>query len=68
MRISAADGHQTALKTLGVAGQPPVLFIPALGVPISYYELFLGELADAGDTVLGLELRGMPNSSITDWL
>jgi len=66
VRIAAADGHQTALEVFGLAGQPPVLFIPALGVPISYYELFLGELADAGHTVHGLELRGMPNSSITN--
>jgi len=66
VRITAADGHETSLEVFGVAGQRPVLFIPALGVPISYYELFLGELADAGNTVHGLELRGMPNSSITN--
>ena len=66
MRITAADGHQTALEVFGVAGQPPVLSIPALGVPISYYQPFLAALADEGFHAHGLELRGMPHSSITN--
>ena len=43
-----------------------MLFLPALGVPISYYRPFLELWAAAGYRVFGLELRGMPHSSITN--
>lgn len=64
IEVRAADGHVTQLEVFGDG--PPMLFLPGLGVPISYYERFLGELAAAGYGVYGLELRGMPHSSITN--
>src|SRR5437762_10540909 len=66
MRITADDGHETELEVFGVAGTPTALFLPALGVPISYYQPFLTALADSGLRVHALELRGMPQSSITN--
>lgn len=62
--VRAADGHVTRLEVLGSLGDPVVLFLPGLGVPISYYRPFLQLWADAGYHVHGLELRGMPHSSI----
>jgi predicted alpha/beta hydrolase len=64
IEVHAADGHVTQLEVFGDG--PPLLFLPGLGVPISYYEPFLAELAEAGYRVHGLELRGMPHSSITN--
>lgn len=66
VRVEAADGHVTQLEVFGAAGAPAVLFLPGLGVPISYYRPFLGLWAAAGYQMFGLELRGMPHSSITD--
>ena len=66
MRVTAADGHETELEVFGSAADPALLFLPALGVPISYYEPFLAQLASVGFHVHGLELRGMPHSSITN--
>jgi predicted alpha/beta hydrolase len=66
IEVSAADGHTTQLEVFGSADSPAALFLPGLGVPISYYEPFLAELASAGLCVYGLELRGMPHSSITN--
>lgn len=66
LEVRAADGHVTRLEVFGAAGDPAVLFLPGLGVPISYYRPFLSLWAAAGYRVHGLELRGMPHSSITD--
>ena len=66
MRITAADGHETELEVIGSAADPALLFLPALGVPVSYYEPVLALLSAPGYHVHGLELRGMPNSSITN--
>ena len=64
IEVRAADGHVTRLEVFGTAGSPGVLFLPGLGVPISYYRPFLRLWAEAGYHVHGLELRGMPHSSI----
>lgn len=66
VRITAADGHETALEIFGSSSDSALLFLPALGVPISYYQPFLSQLASAGFHVHGLELRGMTQSSITN--
>ena len=42
---------------------PPVVFLPALGVPISYYQPFLMDWAGRGRQVFAVELRGMPRTS-----
>jgi predicted alpha/beta hydrolase len=43
-----------------------VVFLPALGVPLSYYRRFLETWAARGRQVLGVELRGGPQSPIPD--
>lgn len=66
IEVRAADGHVTRLEVFGSPADPAVLFLPGLGVPISYYRPFLELWANAGYHVHGLELRGMPLSSITN--
>ncbi|WP_181058193.1 MULTISPECIES: alpha/beta fold hydrolase [unclassified Pseudoclavibacter] len=39
---------------------PPILFIPALGVPVNYYSRMLSAWAGDGRHIIALELRGMP--------
>ncbi|WP_161972352.1 alpha/beta fold hydrolase [Glaciihabitans arcticus] len=63
--ISSSDGASTVVEVYGNSG-PSVLFLPGLGVPISYFAPFLTEWADRGFTIYALELRGMPLSSTTD--
>lgn len=43
-----------------------VVFLPALGVPISYYRPMFEHWAERGRHLLGVELRGMPQSPVTD--
>lgn len=45
---------------------PTVVFLPALGVPLSYYGRFLASWADRGRHVLGVELRGGPQSPVAN--
>jgi predicted alpha/beta hydrolase len=63
--VTARDGATTVVEAFGSAGEA-VLFLPALGVPLHYYRPLLGEWAQRGYRVFGLELRGMPQSSTTD--
>jgi predicted alpha/beta hydrolase len=43
-----------------------VVFLPALGVPLSYYRRFLEHWAGRGRHVFGMELRGGPQSPVAD--
>jgi predicted alpha/beta hydrolase len=63
--IQSADGATTVVEAYGDSGEP-VLFLPALGVPLHYYRPLLTGWASLGYRVFGLELRGMPQSSTTD--
>lgn len=38
----------------------PVLFVPALGVPLGYYSRMLSAWAGSGRRIVAVELRGMP--------
>ncbi|MBM2614323.1 alpha/beta fold hydrolase [Actinoplanes sp. LDG1-06] len=66
--VRAADGH-----TIGYQVRPPsgdtdgattVVFLPALGVPLSYYARLFDVWAAAGRRVVGVEHRGQPMSPI----
>ena len=63
--ITAPDGATSVVEAFGSEG-PAVLFLPALGVPLHYYRPLLADWAERGYRVLGLELRGMPQSSTAD--
>ena len=63
--ITSSDGARTVVEVYGDSG-PSVLFLPGLGVPISYFAPFLEAWAEHGYTIYALELRGMPLSSTTD--
>ena len=65
LAVTAADGATTVVEVYGSVGAP-VLFLPGLGVPIGYYAPFLTAWAAHGFVVHALELRGMPQSSISD--
>jgi predicted alpha/beta hydrolase len=47
-------------------GPATVVFLPALGVPLSYYRRLLDGWAARGRHVLGVELRGGPLSPVAD--
>jgi predicted alpha/beta hydrolase len=47
-------------------GAVTVVFLPALGVPLSYYRRLLDDWAARGRHVLGVELRGGPLSPVAD--
>jgi predicted alpha/beta hydrolase len=63
--VRSADGATTVAEAFGDDGQP-VLFLPALGVPLHYYRPLLARWASRGFRIVALELRGMPQSSTTD--
>ena len=63
--IVSSDGATTVAEVHGTTG-PHVVFLPGLGVPISYYEPFLTDWAARGFVIFALELRGMPQSSTAD--
>jgi len=63
--ITSSDGATTVVEVYGNSG-PSVLFLPGLGVPISYFAPFLEAWSARGYTIFALELRGMPQSSTTD--
>jgi len=63
--IVSADGATTVVEVYGTTG-PHVVFLPGLGVPISYYAPFLIDWAARGFVIFALELRGMPLSSTAD--
>ena len=48
------------------AGRTSVVFLPALGVPLSYYGKFLEGWAAQGRHVLGVEHRGGPQSPVAN--
>lgn len=71
--VVAADGHRSRCQVRpGTAaagdGTPAevVVFLPALGVPLRYYDTLLARWASPGRTVVGVELRGQPLSPVPD--
>jgi len=63
--IASSDGATTVVEVYGTTG-PHVVFLPGLGVPISYYAPFLTDWAARGFVIFALEIRGMPQSSTAD--
>src|SRR4051794_34901419 len=66
--VVAADGHTVGYERRepAAAGPPSttVVFLPALGVPLSYYAKLLDLWAAAGRRVVGVEPGGQPMSPI----
>jgi predicted alpha/beta hydrolase len=65
--VASPDGATSVLEEYGpLDAERTVLFLPALGVPLSYYRPFFELWGDAGEHVFALELRGQPQSSTSD--
>ncbi|GLY98555.1 hypothetical protein [Actinoplanes sp. NBRC 103695] len=64
----ADDGHTIGyeVREPGGGDGTTVVFLPALGVPLSYYTLLLDAWAAEGRRVVGVEHRGQPASPIAD--
>ncbi|GAB2605747.1 hypothetical protein Aab01nite_00470 [Paractinoplanes abujensis] len=66
--VRAADGHTIGYEVhrpaAGDERGTTVVFLPALGVPLSYYSRLFEVWAGAGRTVVGVEHRGQPLSPI----
>jgi predicted alpha/beta hydrolase len=63
-RIPSAHPGELSLEEHGSPwpGRAPILFLPALGVPLAYYRPLLTAWAARDRHVFGLESRGMPDS------
>lgn len=61
--VSDHPGELTLLE-FGEAtrARPPIVFLPALGVPLAYYRPLLTEWAARGRHLFGVEMRGMPEA------
>ncbi|BCJ55321.1 hypothetical protein Asp14428_67960 [Actinoplanes sp. NBRC 14428] len=65
--VTTPDGLTLTVEEYGTAGPAAsIVFLPALGVPLAYYRTFLTEWAARGRHVVGVELRGMPQSPAGD--
>jgi predicted alpha/beta hydrolase len=65
--VSSTDGITLTVEEYGAsAGAATVVFLPALGVPVAYYRPLFRAWAQAGRHVVGVELRGMPQSPVAD--
>lgn len=69
----AGDGQQLRCQVRsGAAAESSdapgdvVVFLPALGVPLRYYDTLLARWSSRGRTVVGVELRGQPLSPVRD--
>ncbi|WP_306209768.1 alpha/beta fold hydrolase [Actinoplanes sp. RD1] len=65
--VPSADGVTLTVEERGTPGATAsIVFLPALGVPLAYYDKFLTAWAAHGRHVVGVELRGMPRSPVAD--
>jgi predicted alpha/beta hydrolase len=68
-QVTSRDGAILGIEQYGSehrnAAAASVLFIPALGVPIGYYRGMLSDWAARGRHIVAVELRGMPQSPVT---
>ena len=65
--VPSADGVTLTVEEWGTPGPAAsVVFLPALGVPVAYYRALFTAWAAAGRHVVGVELRGMPQSPVAD--
>lgn len=67
-RVAPGDGSWTTVDEYlpATPSDEAILFLPALGVPISYYRPLFEDWAGRGRHVFGLEVRGRPRSSTAD--
>ena len=69
-RVISRDGAILGIEQHGsehrAAAAASILFIPALGVPIGYYRGMLSAWAARGRHIVAVELRGMPQSPVTN--
>jgi predicted alpha/beta hydrolase len=66
--VVAGDGHTIGVEVREPAGSgnpDTIVFLPALGVPLSYYAPLFDVWTAAGHRVVGVEHRGQPMSPIT---
>jgi len=65
--IHSSDGLALTVEEYGAPGTTAsVVFLPALGVPLAYYRRLFETWAARGRHIVGVELRGMPQSPVAD--
>ena len=65
--VRSTDGVTLTVEEFGTAGDAAsVVFLPALGVPLAYYRKLLAAWSARDRHVVGVELRGMPQSPVAD--
>ncbi|GAA2477583.1 alpha/beta fold hydrolase [Winogradskya humida] len=65
--ISSSGAVTLTVEEYGTPGTPAsIVFLPALGVPLAYYRKLLTTWSGHGRHVVGVELRGMPQSPVAD--
>jgi len=65
--VASTDGVTLTVEEYGAPGRAAsVVFLPALGVPVAYYRPLFRAWMLSGRHVLGVELRGMPQSPVAD--
>ncbi|MFI5491481.1 alpha/beta fold hydrolase [Actinoplanes sp. NPDC051859] len=65
--VITSDGLTLTVEEYGVPGEAAsIVFLPALGVPLGYYRKMFDTWADRGRHLVGVELRGMPQSPVGD--
>jgi predicted alpha/beta hydrolase len=65
--VPSTDGVTLTVEEYGSpAATATVVFLPALGVPVAYYRPLFQAWARTGRHVVGVELRGMPQSPVAD--
>lgn len=65
--VSTAGDLTLTVEERGTPGaRASIVFLPALGVPLGYYDRFFDAWAGRGRHVIGVELRGGPLSPVAD--
>jgi predicted alpha/beta hydrolase len=65
--VASTNGLTLTVEEFGAPGpSASLVFLPALGVPVTYYRPLFETWAARGRHVVGVELRGMPRSPVSD--
>lgn len=65
--VATPDGLTLTVEEYGTPGTAAsIVFLPALGVPLAYYGKLFAAWTARGRHVVGVELRGMPQSPVGD--
>jgi len=66
-RVSITDNLTLTVEEHGIPGpSASIVFLPALGVPLAYYDRLFAAWSACGRRVVGVELRGGPKSPVQD--